>query len=147
MIEQPGQTLTDLAQRLAMRLLPELNGAFYQADAGLITALLLALAQDFERAVDNRMRDVSEMQNLFAGAQQALRENGAGALAGRLQDFAGEQPDSLRLADVDRLHAAGFNLMIELHAWAEQHNPQLDKDIWLLLQRHCERNKFELPNL
>lgn len=148
MIPQPATTLSEFAVRLATRLLPELGTVYAQADAALLSGLLETLAQDFERAVDNRMQDIQEMQAIFAEAvdhdtaadtSTPLPERGA------LTEFTARAPVSFRLEDVTALHAEGFSLLITLHAWVEKHDATLNDKVWALLHKHCERNKFEVP--
>ena len=62
MIPQPAATLADLAMRISTHIGPATTDNFAQADCGLITGLLLAMAQDVERAVDNRMQDLAQMK-------------------------------------------------------------------------------------
>jgi len=141
MINQPGAQLRDLAVRIATHVLPDMTTAYGQADAGLISGLLMALAQDFERAAFNRMADIEEIQQLFkvATANSSYLQN-----TQALQAFTADTPASLHLQDLDQLHARGFEMLIDLHAWAENNNPELNQAIWSLLRRHSERNKFEV---
>ncbi len=141
MIPAPGKTLADLALRIMTDLAPELGSNFAQADAGLITGLLLTMAQDYERAVDNRLQDLAEMRALFAD----LDANVPGADARRA--FLEKTPASFTVSDVTKLHAEGFERLIELHAWAEAESSELDAAIWQFLRAHSERNKFDLPNM
>jgi len=138
MIIEPGNTLADLAQRLAGRLLPDLQSGFNQADAALISTLMLGLSQDYERAVDNRMRDIAEMTQIFADLQDSVPGHAA------RQDFMQQTPQSLHLTDVNTLHAVGMELLISLHEWAETADPQVNQQIWQLLHNHCERNRFDI---
>ncbi len=138
MIPAPGQTLADIATRLATHLLPELGSEYGQADAGLLATLLLTISQDYERAVDNRMTDVEEMRDLFESATGAPNLNA-------LLEYTQSQPQSLHLRDVNAHHAQGFEYLIELHTWAEHHSADLDTEIWAFLRRHNERNKFDIP--
>ncbi len=144
MIPLPSKTLTDIAMRIATHLIPDLQTEYGQADGGIITGLLITLAQDYERAVFNRMTDIEEMQALFS--TQLERSDGTEAPNhDALAAFTRAAPASLMLDEVTRLHAQGFDLLIELHAWAELNDAQLDLEIWRLLRRHSERNKFDMP--
>ena len=141
MINQPGTQLRDLAIRIATHVLPDMNTAYGQADAGLISGLLMALAQDFERAAFNRMADIEEIQQIF----KVAKINHPGLPADQdMEAFSERAPASLHLQDLDQLHARGFELLIDLHTWAEANNPELNQSIWSLLRRHSERNKFEV---
>jgi len=141
MINQPGTQLRDLAVRIATHVLPDMASAYGQADAGLISGLLMALAQDFERAAFNRMTDIEEIQQLFKVTLEAGQNIPATQAMAAFSDAA---PASLHLRDLDQLHASGFELLIELHTWAEANDAQLDHAIWSLLRRHSERNKFDV---
>ena len=139
MIPFPGRTLQELATRLATHIAPRVEGNFGQADAGLLTGLLLTFAQDFERAVDNRMKDIAQTRQIF-------RETpGTAPGAEARSAFLSKEPASLQLADVNALHDEAFSLLIDLHAWAEQQDESLNLAIWRLLRDHSERNKFEIP--
>ena len=141
MIPFPGKTLADIAVRIATDLLPSLSSTYAQADAGLITGLLLTMSQDYERAVDNRMQDMQEISSLFATLDESIP--GHAARSAYLQ----QKPASFHLAEVTRLHADAFSCLTDLHAWAETNDATLDATIWQILRAHSERNKYELPNL
>ncbi len=135
MIPEPGKALADLAGKLALGVLPEVGSTYGMANAGLISLLMSALAEDFERAVANRFADVAELRDLFARASAAP---GSAERA----DFATSEPASLALADVSAWHGEAMQLLIELHRWAEQADAAVDREIWQFLYRHTERNRF-----
>jgi hypothetical protein len=139
MIPYPGRTLTDIALRIVNTIAPDAQSNFVQADAALISGLLLTLGQDYERAVDNRLQDIAAMRSIFA------RFTDIEPLGEELGAFVGRVPESFKLRDVNDVHAAGFDLLIRLHAWSEQHDADLDVAIWELLRAHSERNKFDMP--
>ena len=142
MIPEPSQTLIDIATRIATHLIPETQSKFAQADAGLIAGLLLAMGQDFERAIANRLTDIDEVKAII----KKCPEHAPGYE--NYVDFLKEQPASYHLNDVNTLHNLAFEHLIELHAWTEtNHLESLNVDIWQLLRRHSERNKFELPGI
>ncbi|XOV84468.1 MAG: hypothetical protein ACFHXK_04990 [bacterium] len=141
MINQPGAQLRDLAVRVATHVLPDVASAYGQADAGLISGLLMSLAQDFERAAFNRMTDINEIQDLVKAALAGGRGLPDPQKARTLADAA---PASLHLRDLDELHARAFTYLIVLHAWAETHDAALNQAIWALLRRHTERNRFDV---
>ena len=138
MIPEPSQTLADLAQRIATHILPELSSEFAQADAGMILSMLLTLSQDYERAIDARMQDISEMRDLFATLPEQYPDTR------RCQDYIDQAPSSLHLPDVNALHGEGLRLLIDVHAWAERHDDSTNAAVWALLRRHSERHKFDL---
>ena len=157
MIPSPGRTLSDLAMRLATRGIAEAKSEFGQVEAGLISGLLASLAEDFERAVANRMTEIDDMKALFAQANSLLAL--PTELIRQITDYASVQPASLHLADVNDAHGKGFETLIALHASIEEelekqqaksannpHLSHLNLAIWRLLREHSERNKFNVAS-
>lgn len=136
MIHKPSQVIQDIAARLANRIMPELTNEFAQADTGLLIGLLSTLAQDYERAAYNLDLDIKEMKELFERSPED---------EARLA-YIQSTPRTIHLADLTEFHDEGRHLLIELHAWAEAHDPQLNQAIWAYLRISHERSKFELPD-
>ena len=138
MIPKPSQTLTDLATRIATHILPDCGSEFGQADSGLLAGLLLTAAQEFERAVDCRMQDISDLKILLGNFSSVL----PAAIAWR--PLLEREPESLHLTDVSQLHSQFLEVFIQLHAWAEeQANQEFEAAAWAFLRRHTERHKYE----
>jgi len=134
MIPDPGKALADLAINVAS-LAAELRSSYSIANAGMVSMLLSALAADANRAVANRFDDVADMEAIFESARHAPGNDAR-------QAFGADEPSSLTLSDVSAWHARAMALLIELHAWAEREDPELDKAIWNFLYTHAERNRF-----
>ena len=142
MIPQPARALADLAVKLAISISPETTSPYAMANTGLISMLLLAIAQDHDRAAANRMADIEEMQRLFLAAGSA--HPGAPGATIRAA-FCARAPAGLRISELDVFHAEGSAVLIDLHAWAELHDPELSLSIWDYLLAHTGRNRFDLP--
>ena len=140
MITTPGKALGDLAMKLAMSVAPETSSAYVMANAGMIAVLLQAIGQDSERAVANRLQDIAEIKVLFTLITDMEDE---APNPGAREAFLERVPPSMHLSDVTMVHAEGLNLLIELHAWAEANNAELNQSIWTFLLNHTERDKFE----
>ena len=137
MIHKPSQVIQDIAVRMATRIIPELNSEYAQADAGLLIGLLGTLAQDYESAALNLDLDIQAMKAIFKqGPQDSARET-----------YIDSQAASLHLRDLTDFHDRGSNLLIELHAWAEENDADLNKAIWAYLRDTSGRHKFELPGM
>jgi hypothetical protein len=141
-IPQPAKALADLAVKLATGIAPETSSSYAMANTGLISMLLLALAQDHDRAAANRMADIGDMQTLFRDV--ARRHPNAPGAAAR-DAFCDGAPAGLRISELDTFHAEGLAALIDLHAWAEVHDADLALAIWDFLAQHTERNRFDLP--
>lgn len=141
MIPRLSQGLADLAGKLATAIAPDTASSYAMANSGMIAMLLAALSVESERAVATRMADVEELKALFEASGRDADPPGQGDRAA----FLAREPASLRLSDVDRLHAEGLRLLIDLHAWAEVHDPALDRQIWDFLAAHTERHRLDAP--
>ncbi|MEM7099351.1 MAG: hypothetical protein AAF541_13900 [Pseudomonadota bacterium] len=136
---KPQATLTSIAMRIATHILPVAESEYAQADAGLITQLLMTAAEDFERAVDVRMQDIQDIQ-------EVLRIHADQLPNPAWLEILDKMPVSWKLSDVSALHDEALAILIELHAWAEGLGDQsLNREIWHLLRIHSERHKYALP--
>jgi len=142
MIPRPAAALADLAVKLAQSIGPETRSSYAMANTGLISMLLLAMAQDHDRAAANRVTDIEDLQALFAQTAAAHPDAPNGAVRAA---FCAGAPAGLRISELDPYHAEGMAALIDLHAWAEQHDADLDCAIWDFLRTHTERNRFDLP--
>lgn len=136
MIPRAGQALADIASKLASSVVPTIPSRYHAADAGMVAMLLLALARDCERAIANCFADAETLRELFAAAPGAPGEAERAA-------FVDSAPGSLVREAVVAWHDRGMRALIALHAWAEVHDPELDRRIWDFLRAHTERNRFD----
>jgi len=141
MIPSPSKALADLAVKLAQSIAPETNSTYAMANTGLISMLLLAMAQDHERAAANRLADIDDLKRIFS-ATASIRPDAPGAAA-RVAFTAGA-PAGMRISQLDAFHAEGFEALIDLHGWAELNDTGLNQQIWDFLFAHTERNRFDL---
>lgn len=139
MIPRARQALNDLAGRLGGRVIPELSDPFTMADTGLISLLMSLLGEELEKGVANRLIDGDELKALFA-EPGASRAPGADART----SFSTSQPEALTLSAVTAWLDQGLALLIDLHAWAESEDEDLNARIWTFLVAHTERHRFEV---
>lgn len=136
MIPQPDKALLDLAGRLTAGLAPAISTVYGVADAGMISMLMMALAKEAGSGVERRMADGRDLAEVFATADHAP---GAEARAA----FSSSEPASLSHSDVSAWLDQGLALLIDLHAWAEREDTDLDARIWGFLHRHTERHRLD----
>lgn len=142
MITRPDRVLHDLAGKLMQDITLDITSRYGQANAVMMADLMHVLAEQAEWAVANRHADLEALRALFT------REAAAGAPgAAARRRFCDRQPASLRLSDVDALHAEGLRLLIALHRWAEAEDAALDRAIWQFLHDHAARNRLEVSTL
>jgi hypothetical protein len=142
-IPKPGKSLRDVSEKVAS-LVPELTSLYAMTNAAMISMLIQALSLDAERGVANRLDDINEILEIFSAADGVSVAGGKSPPgADQRGQFARGKPASLHLDVVDKRHEEGMQLLINLHAWAEIHSPQVNVMIWDFLQRHTERNKLD----
>ena len=128
--------------KLAMSVAPETQSAYAASNVGMIAMLMQCLAQDFDRAAAVRTQDLDELVALF----ESLRDVPPEPLASRIATFLRGSAESLRIEHLNARHAQGMELLIELHAWAEEVDAdELDQEIWNFLIRHADRHAYQLP--
>ena len=85
------------------------------------------------------MQDIRDMRAIFRDAAPGT----PGDIASRIPAFLDAGPVSLRISDIDALHAQGLEILIALHAHAEASaDTALDHRIWEFLERHADRHAF-----
>ena len=138
MIPRARQALNDLAGRLGSRVIPELSDPYAQADTGLISLLLSLLGEELENGVANRLADGAALKTLFADSPESAPG------AEQRADFCASEPSALTLTAVTDWLDQGLERLIELHAWAEEADEDLNRRIWAFLAEHTERHKFDI---
>lgn len=137
-----------IAQRIATSLIPELGSEYGAADAGLISVLLQAAAEEYQRGAHARMADLEDMREILAEGARLLDD---AALAERLADESRRTEGSLRIEDLNASHDRCKALLIELHAAVEEAGRaraawarDLDVAIWRFYEAYADRHAFNL---
>lgn len=139
MIPRGSRALGDLAMKLAMSIAPETSSTYAAANTMLVSSLMQCLALDYDRAAEVRMQDIGELREIFGDAVLHAPAD----VARRIRSFLSAEPKSLRISDIDALHAQGLEILIDLHAHAEDAgDTALDRRIWEFLERHADRHAF-----
>ncbi len=135
------QGLRFIAQRLLRDLLPQMRDAFGLADVAMTSALLGAIATEYARAAETRVRDIEDMKSILRDGARVSNP----ALAAACATLAETEPESLMIDVLDRAHDALSQQLIALHAVVEssQADARLNLRIWEYLERHAQRHAFE----
>lgn len=128
-------TLQMLAVTLIGELGPQLGADYAQKTAGVLAGLLLAAAEEWDRAAARRVEENRALRRLFGEAAPRLRSEG---LRRRIEAAARGRETGLRLAELDARNAGLRALLIELHAHVETLSgpeaARLEERIWEELQ-------------
>ncbi|MEE9254821.1 MAG: hypothetical protein V3U43_07795, partial [Pseudomonadales bacterium] len=96
------QGLRFIAARLLRDVLPQMRDAFGLADVAMTSALLGAIATEYSRAAENRVRDIEDMKSILHEGARISN----GELAAACAELAGTEPESLMIDALDRAHDA-----------------------------------------
>lgn len=147
MIPQAQTALDLLADKIMTGLSPVISNEYAVIDSLLIAGLMKCLAQDFDRAAQVRMDDLSAMQVLFTDSLGVIKQE---ALRSELQHYIGQQstPD-LSVSALTKAHASASELLIKLHCEVERLCPQpnasdLNQAIWAYLGAHVQRHQYDV---
>ena len=132
MITSPGLSLGYLAMKLLTEIAPSASTEYDAANTNLIAALMIALAQDSGRALDNRLKDIAAIAELIGRAPQSG------------VTFDAQPPAAYTLDAIKPLHDEALDALIDLHAWAEANDAELNAAVWTFLADHAERNRFDI---
>jgi Pyruvate/2-oxoacid:ferredoxin oxidoreductase gamma subunit len=134
------KVLTSFSGTLLTKIMPQLKSEYAQKDLTLIALELNAAAEEYDRAAENRMTENRAMRALFAEALQLLDD---GELRAALADAVETEPNSLRIRDLNAANAALSEVLIRLHAHAEEQAGlawrELEASIWTELKARTQR--------
>lgn len=140
------EVLGMLAANLVTNVVPRVDLAYVAKDAELMVFLLMAAAEEFDRAAELRFRENGDLRGLFGDAAQQVDDTELGQ---RLEDAAGGEDTSLTVSALTASNADLRALLIDLHEhvetavvsgapWADA----LDRRIWDFLQTSVQRRAF-----
>ncbi len=141
---KPGidQMLLSAVTTLATRIRPELSDESYAAgDAGMVAANLILVMQMAESTADTLFRENAAMRAMFARVSGKVGD----PLREPLATAAQTEDANLRISTLEAGHAALSALLIDLHTWAEAHDPALNAEIWSLLSQGAADRMLEMP--
>lgn len=104
-------------QTLLTQVMPQIEGSHFQGATFLISVLLQAAAQEYERGADRRMKDIQEMRGLLTQALPMLQGQ---PLQPAVQSVLAQRECSLLISELDRVHSALSAVLIQMQAWLEE---------------------------
>lgn len=129
-----------IAQRMMTDVLPRMRDAYGLAEVAMTSSLLGAIATEYARAAQTRMRDIEDMKSILRDGADVSDANVAASCA----ELAEIEPESLMVDELDRVHDALSSALIALHAFVESSAlDELNRRIWDYLEHHTERHAFD----
>jgi hypothetical protein len=144
MVPTPPTVLNALARTLMMDLAPHLTVAYAGQTLQLGAALLMMIAQEFDRAAARLVEENAALRTLFDGAADLVDDP---ALQAELRAGAPPEPSLLVSALQDRNRALR-GVLVKLHAHVEQVGTaaarELEARIWAELVESTRRRQLDL---
>jgi hypothetical protein len=110
--------------------------------------MMLAVAEEFDRAAHRRMEENLELRKLFSKALPTVENE---TLKPGLAAASGEMETDWRISSLDKSNNALIEQLIELHAHietVENENARiLEKEIWDVLKNYAKRREFAVWEL
>lgn len=131
--------LMTFAVRFMEKVAPEITSEYWQKDTVVMASLMMVAAEDYEKAADIRVRENRELRALFGRTDVTDT-----VLAARLQSAASGTEDSYLISALQAQNESLKALLIDLHAYADDQDPDLSKTLWLLLNKMAEGRTTKL---
>ena len=131
--------LTTFTGRFIEKIVPDIRSEFNQSETVTMATLLAVAAEDYDKAADVRVNEISAIKELFRNTECAER-----GLSERLDALVAKEPVDYRISNLQALVEELNAALIDLHAWADEQDPSLSVRIWSLLKDLAWSRRIEL---
>lgn len=140
--------LRSVGMNLLTKYVPKLGSDNERAEVALMSFLMGAVSEEFDRAAHRRMEENMALRELFAKSLPLIRQS---ELKTRLQEASKTVDRDWRVSSLDKSNCALIELLIELQAHIETIGDDtaadLEKDIWEELKHYAKRREFMIWEL
>lgn len=145
MIPDVPTVLNGVVRTIAMEIAPEVKSAYGTLTVQLGSALLMMIAQEFDRAASRLVEENRALAELFRDARRTVQD---ARLRAELEAHAGHAESSLLVSELQRRNRSMRDLLICLHAHVEELDSAdaraLDDRIWSELAASTRRRHLDL---
>ena len=145
---QADYLLNTVAANLATKYVPKMAADNEMAELTLMSLLMGAVSEEFDRAAHRRIEENLALKNLFVKSLPVLNDED---LKTRLEAAINEKESDWRISTLDKATYALIELLIELHAHIEaldtKDSQKLDQAIWAELKNYSRRREFAIWEL
>lgn len=139
-----GHTLATGAMTLLGELSPMLGGTYGSGSANTLGAMMMIASIEQERAADNRMKTIHDVQLLFGDVDSHIE----GDLQRKVKEGLALKPKTLLISELDRVLNGLKSTLIDVQAHVERQDDAasktINKQIWIVLGDDAERNLIGL---
>lgn len=132
-----------LAGKLVVDVVPHIADEYVQKDVQLMSILLMAMAEEYDRAAEIRFLENEDFKAIFAEAAQHILDE---PLHDRLTQAGAPEEASLRVSDLNASNKRLRALLVELHPIVENSSEDwardLNQKVWKAIRASAERRAF-----
>jgi hypothetical protein len=140
---QGDYILNTVATNLATKYLPKVTSDNERAELALMSFLMGAVSEEFDRAAHRRIEENLALRKLFSQSLPAVRDD---SLKARLETAIKKEETDWRISSLDQSNGELVNLLIDLHAHIEtlddEKSREVEKFIWQELKDYAKRREF-----
>lgn len=145
---QGDYILNTVATNLLAQYVPKMDSDDERAELGLMSFLLMAVSEEFDRAAHRRMEENRALGKLFMESLPVVKDDG---LKNRLETASKKEVSDWRISSLDKSNCELIDLLIELHEHIEtlddENSRKLEKAIWKELKAYAKRREFMMWEL
>ena len=128
------------AMDLMVRVIPEIGSAYHQGTIGMMAAMLLIAADEWDRGASRRVEENARLRELFGAAAAVVKD---AALSDRIVALAATRDGDLRISALEKNNCDLRAALIDLHAHVEGleggRARRVEDEIWRELAKSTER--------
>lgn len=132
-----------LAGRLLTHIMPEVATEYTQSNIALVSLLMMAAAEDFDRAAARLIEENRQMRRIFVDATTVVSDSN---LKQRLEEAAELVDEDFRVSALESGNQPMRSLLIDLHAHIEslggEDARKIDDAIWGELAESAKRRSY-----
>jgi hypothetical protein len=143
---QGDYILNTVATNLAAKYLPKVKSDTEKAELALMSFLMGAVSEEFDRAAHRRIEENQALRALFSQSLSTVKDDG---LKARLKvAIKKKEGTDCRVSSLDQANCEFVELLIELHAHIEtiddEKSRDVEKSIWQELKNYAKRREFRM---
>ena len=142
---EPDKYILTMAGSLLMHFMPSLGTDMEKKTMAQMAYVMMAAAEDFDRAASRRIEENKQLRHLFAEAISVVTDKG---LIQRLEKATNTAEEDYTVTALDKNNQILRSIFIDLHRHLEtlegEKAKKLEKKLWLELAASVKRREFTL---
>jgi hypothetical protein len=142
---QADQILRTIASTLITQYLPGIEKEHEKAELGISAILMMAAAEEFDRAAHRRIVENHELRRIFAASLSVIKGDD---LKRRVKEASEKEEENYHISVLDKVNCELQEVFIELHTHIEalegEGARKIHEAIWTELENWTKRREFTI---